>query len=544
MPLLKEDEAGDDPLLPTGGALDTLAVKNYIMGTAFDLGLHRLKKKGSVQIHKAGVGAENLLRIGGKYEDPLFDWIVRVKTQQILATSMVGVATMVGISLYTWYVSIDDSALAPTDAYYDDPLVSPTTLNIMYLCQAVLSLTTIVTMVLIAQKYNLRLMEKRAEWSGVTIRELERHRGEAALDANRQAFFNASYPLYTSSLFYRCLMELLIHLLHPIVWMASRNSIPPGPTVDTTSNTIYKLLQLCVFFRFYLIGEMVHLNGSAYINRFVIITAKPELLKIGFSITRLLSIKLLFFRRPVIMLILISCFAIITFGFVLFTSERIEGYHPFGPTSLPYEPLNSVWNAFDAFARLGYGDLVPVTTLGRIVSCVCAVAGIITFVVFSAVLVQQMALSKEQKYAMEFLSCRSADLKYRSASESLICTWIEEFLLPEVRREIARKLGALAIDEMDDALHKKVRSHKGNRVYYVTKRFRHARRVLEGSFALANDEIIDQKLSAVKELVEAIGEEVVLHQEELESVEQEVQQRLKALISKMAELRRRGHVPV
>ena len=544
----------EEPLLTSGGegdgadgdgdagdaAVDSLAVRKLIAGTAFDLERHRLKKKGLVAQHAAG--GEDVLRIGGKYEDPAFDWVVRAKTRQIFFASMAGVVTMVGMALYTWYVNTRVDPTAPTDAYYDGPRVSPTTLNVMYLGQAVLTLSTVVTMVLIAQKYSLRLMEKRAEWSGVTIRELERHRGEAALDANRQAFFIRSYPLLTSSLFLRCLLELLIHLLHPVVWMASYSSLSGGQSIDRTPNTGYKLMQICVLFRFYLVAELIHVYSSVYIHRFEIITAKPELLKIGFAITRFFTVKLQFFKRPVSMLIAISICSLFIFGFVLFMSERVEGYVPTAPSSLPFEPLNALWSAFETFTTLGYGGLIPTTTIGRITSCLCAVTGIVTFIIFSAVLVQQMALTREQKYALEYLNCRSADIKYRAASESLVWTWIEVHLLPEVRREVSKRLGALAMDEADDSRNR--RSHKGNRIYHVTKRFRHARRDLEGAFAQANDEVIDQKLSAVKELVEALGEEMADHQRALAAVEQEAQARLKALVSKMAELRRRGHVPV
>ena len=173
----------------------------------------------------------------------------------------------------------------------------------------------------------------------------------------------------------------------------------------------------------------------------------------------------------------------------------------------------------------------------------------------------KMALTKEQKFGVEFLASRAADKAYRSAAEGLIWTWLQVHLLPKVTKRVAlRNLssGAIMIGDDDDdengdegqqeyggiSRQPYSKGHKGNRIYYATKKFRTARRRLEASFTHAEDEVINLKITAVQELVDAVAEEVNEHEKRVVEVETDLQKRLKGLTFKVARLREKGHVPV
>jgi hypothetical protein len=499
---------------------------------------------------------KNVLRIGASYEDKAFDTIVRSKTLQIAGFSFLGLASMVVFSLYTWYIYTPENPENPIDAYTDDENVSVSVLNIMYLGQAIVTLSTITTCILIGQKYNLVLMQKRAEWSGVTIQELERHRGDAAVDTNRRQFFKTSYSFWRSTLKYRLFLEILVHILHPFVFLAKKEEINNVVDVEDIPNPIYKLLQLCMFLRVYLVADIMHLNSTYYINRFEIITAKPDLLKVGFNIQRNLSIKILFYQRPVRSLIVVAVLAMLMFGFMLFITERIEGV-PIELFPARFDPTDSLWGAYQAFTTVGYGEISIQNTLGRMIAIICAAVGQISFIIFGAVLVSKMALSKEQKFGVEYLASREADKTYRLAAEGLIWTWLQVHLLPAVNKRVALRATSGAVllgdggdedneGEQYEGLSKSslAKGHKGNRIYYATKKFRSARRNLEASFTQAEDEVINLKVTAVQELVDAVADEVDEHEKRVLEVEADLQRRLKGLSYKVARLREKGHIPV
>lgn len=494
----------------------------------------------------------NVLRIGASYEDKSFDSLVRSKTIQIACFSYLGLLSMVGFSLFTWYIYTPENTENPIDAYYDDDNVSVSILNLMYLGQAILTLSTITTCILIGQKYTLILMQKRAEWSGVTIQELEMHRGDASTDTNRRQFFKSSYSFWRSTLKYQLALEMLVHILHPFIFLASKANIDDSIDVEVTSNPLYKLLQLWMFLRIYLLGDLLHLNSSYFINRFEIITAKPDLLKVGYQINKALSLKILFYQRPVRSLIAVAVGAILMYGFMIFITERIEGV-PISEVPKRFDPPNALWSAFETFTTVGYGEIPIQTTLGRCIAILCAVCGQLSFIIFGAVLVSKVALTKEQKFGVEFLASRDADKVYRLAAEGLIWTWLQEHLLPIVsKRVMMRAPGVVMLEDDEDdgdeyerlAKSSAIKGHKGNRIYYATKKFRSARRRLEASFTQAEDEVINTKITAVQELVDAVADEVNEHENRVLEVESDLQKRLKAISYKVSRLREKGHIPV
>lgn len=463
-------------------------------------------------------------RVGSLREDRDFDTIVRHKHIHILAFSMIGLIVMMAAQVVTWSSSSVENNLK--DAYQDDDDVSATLINLLFLSQAVVSSSTIVTIVLITQKYRLILMTKRAEWSGSNLFEVEALRGDTVLNTHDRDSFVASYSFWSSFLKYQYLTEVLIHLPHPVVWMAS---------IDSTSdpkNILYKLLQIVMFLRIYVVPNILHLFSKAYISRFEVVNSDRDLISVGFQIQQDLTLKMLFYRYTVISLVAMIIASIVIFGFCIFTLERKEGRVNTAVLDSEFGSLwNSLWFSYITFATVGYGEYAPTGVLGRICAALNAVVGISTFTVFSAVLVSRVSLTKEQKHGVEYLATRAGDERYRDAAATLIQVSMKTFIRPRIRNTQAEDQAQLY-------------KHKGNRLHSAIKGFRDARRELESAFMQAEDTIVNQKVEAIEKLMQAVRRDVEQHQEELANFEEEVQLRLRGILNRVAAYGRLGHTAV
>ena len=276
-------------------------------------------------------------RIGSQMEDKEFDEILRKKNVHIFFFSMVGLLTMAVTSAVTWYIR-SSQTFPPHDAYFDDDKQSAGLQNLLLLSQAVISSTTIVSCVLITQKYRLNLMVKRAEWSGSTMYEIESTRGDATADSELQEYFNRAYSFWGTSMCWKYMAEILVHLPHPIMWMAS----VPSNDAQGIPNLGYKVLQAWMFLRFYLIPNILHAHSKAYQNRFEVVCSDQDLLKVGFQITKDLTLKMVFHQNTAASLVIATLMIIVGFGFSVFVFERVEtlvtdatAYLRFGKREVP-----------------------------------------------------------------------------------------------------------------------------------------------------------------------------------------------------------------
>lgn len=484
-------------------------------------------------------------RVGSLREDKDFDRVYRRTCLHVLCFSMIGLITMLTTSIVTWFANnahrtdADAQFGPPTDTYYNDPDVSPTLLNVMHLSQAVVTSSTIVTIVLITQKYRLLLMEKRAEWSGANIFEIEMFRGSNVADAQMQDYFTRSYSFFMSSMFLTFLAEVIVHVPHPIMWLAEK----PDPKQDLLNvpNLGLKMLQLLMFLRLYLVPSILHVHSAAFMNRFEVVSSDRELLAVCYRIRTSMTLKMNFYKYTSLTLVSIALLSLLVFGYSMFTIERVEVngdpapdvrvklYNAFGRSD------NAFWFGYVTFATVGYGEFVPVTLPGRLAAALTAVFGITTFIVFSAVLVSRISLTKEQKFAVEFLHTRTQDQLYRAAATKLIgIAVLTKFYPIMVAR---RNTGDASIEVIE------IR-HKANRLYHAVKNFRVARRNLEASFMQAEDSVISQKMEAVELLVSAVRRELEEHQANFDEVEEMILSRLAATLNRAAGFHRAGHVAV
>lgn len=503
-------------------------------------------------------------RIGALREDRHFDAIVRQKHVHIVAFSMVGLLTMSITQGVLWTVSGDRLR----DAYFDDPDVQPTLVNILYLSQAVISWSTIVVCALIAQKYRLLLMAKRAEWTGTSLIEAETFRGDNALNTQDRTRFVSSYSFWRSSLKWWFLLEILVQVPHPILWMNSNYS-------DTIPKNIgFKLLQCFMFFRLSLIPNIFHLMSDSYIKRFEIVNRSPELQRSGYKFGPRLTLKLFFFNHTSSSLVFLMMLSVILYGYCQWNVSREE------KTYAPDEDrrFSSIWNciyfSYVAFSTVGYGDYIPTLFYGRLVSVLTTLTGSFVFVIFASVLVSRVSLTKEQRLSVEYLATRRGDERYQTAAVNLIVEFSRFSLLKvkrdlaneEVKRAESKRRADIASQSVgtvngesngegaaDAVVPVKVTTlfslystggHKSNKLYYAIRRFRAARQQLNAALMQPEDAVVHEKLIALDGVAEQLQVEVEEYVDDVKNFEEALCHRVKLIEERVTRLTGLGNVAV
>jgi len=471
-------------------------------------------------------------KIGSEFEDVDFDTIMRHKTYQIVAFSMAGVLSMAALAWTTYSRQLARGVTM--DVYFDDPNAELWVINFMYLLQIITSGTTFVTIVLIWQKYDLLVMLKQAEWNGVCVMDVERSRHANVRSAEARRSFSASYTFVGSNLFWGCVLECFLHLVHPVIFIASVRAVPTTYAVaNFPPNVAYKALQLFMFVRLYLIRDVIHLVSAVHRRRFEVVNADPNLKKTAYRIERILTLKIFFYTFPVVSFLFAAVMGLVAFGFGLFSMESTEvnGNNAIVPQTSNFNPTNSLWCAFVTFRTIGFGDYYPVTVPGRIVAALCVLAGMITLTVFVAVLVAKVPLSKEQLLAVEYLRTKQADEKCRDAAALLIKTSIMVYLYAKLEVPEGKKNVPVVHHH----------GHKGNRLYFAIKRFRVFRSEVNGSFTQAHDVVISQKLEAVATLAKTIQRETSELTAQFDALQDEISAKLRAILSDASRFKQRGY---
>jgi hypothetical protein len=489
-------------------------------------------------------------RIGSQREDGDFDRIVRYKVIQIWSISTFGLITMFTISLFTW---LEYSPTHGYDAYYNDPDVPSKVLDSMYVAQALITLSTVVTIVLISQKYNLLLLSKRAEWSGTSIFEIEGFQSVSVQDTSQRDYYMQSFNFWKSRLAIYWVVEVVVHTFQPLIWMASVNNIPTSPPSSAgTPNLTYKMFEILMFLRLYLVIQMIHVVSPAYRHRFEVVAHDADLRSIAFEMDIAVTMKMTFYKHLQVSFQLASVLAFVVFGFIVFLLERIEGV-PSLLSTQPIQPIDAMWFAYVTLRTIGYGEFTPKTVLGRIAACLCAVFGIGTLVIFSALLVSKIQLTKEQKQAVEYLSTSRADQALREAAAILLQVSWRRYCVRKVRAEKVAMVPSLTGAKKDSNLHMSNAGklivdldpgHKADRLYFAMKKFRTVRKELFGAFTQAQDAVVNLKIDAILELIRALSREAKEHCVEFEALEQLLLNEFIAMQHDVNHFRQLGHMPV
>lgn len=404
------------------------------------------------------------------------DWdaIMRTKEAHILVTSMIGLALSVFLSIFKWYNRcVEDSAgqcslltehLAGTKVtatWENTRVYMQTTRMVITITQGLVTGSTLVCILLLFQIYSLQLRDRRLEWSGKT--ELELIEASGAEAVRRRKEFETSYSFWESSLRYKLILEVFIHLIHPIIFIEYQTA---------ALQTVYEITEALIFLRLYLVFRVFYVNSHIYRFRADIVKSNKELQRHGFRVTPASTFKITFYNHPGSVMFAITALGWLVFGFWIFVIER-NGNSQFESI------LDSYWFVWVTLSTVGYGDLAPISASGRVIAILIALYSLFVTTVFTGIVTNLLAPSREQKYVQQYLLTRSAETEYRRAAVA----FVEVMFKDRQRRKTDRSPTSAAALGM-----------RSPAVYQAIKRFRRSRLKLQQTIGAAADPVVDAKL--------------------------------------------------
>ncbi|CUG86373.1 ion transporter, putative [Bodo saltans] len=407
-----------------------------------------------------------------KHGDVLWDTLMRKKNIQIFCFSCFGLICNICIASILWYngTSIDQGNGI---FLYRDTLTSQIDTSRYYaliLLQIALSSSTITCCVLLYQRALMYTQEKRHRWANVDMLEYTKvmlSDNDAAKEESSETLMS-SYSLIHSGHRYRLLLEVCLHIIHPIIWLN-----------EPDTQVLYRVLQMAIFIRLYFVANLAFLLSEAYQSRLEILEKNVELHSTGSGITLGLALKMFYFSYPVIFTTILMVGSLAVMGFVMFLAERNEQ-----PLNVSFGSLeNAYWFSFVTFTTVGYGDLVPRSLFGRIVAVIIGSSGILITTILSGVIINLAAAGREQRFVSEYLEraqaadqCRDSAARVIQAAFRYYRLRSGDLMMPWLRRK----------------------GHKSNFLYERMTKFRRDRWRFTKSISTSSDPVIDAKLNFVK----------------------------------------------
>ena len=267
----------------------------------------------------------------------------------------------------------------------------------VHIIKGVIAALTIFSVILLSKYYSLLLKDKRTEWSRDLLRYHTCFQDVVHSQAQNKKKRN-SYSFLHSSLSTKYAAEVLVHMLYPYAWLSA------------TSLTFYHFLQIGMFMRLYLLFRFLHTSSPAFKKRFNISRFYEEFRRMNWQVKWRLSLKILFYEHSIQMVLIFVGLTMFIGSFAVFLSERkskaSDGTYPFAALQ------DCVWFTFVTFTTIGYGDMVPHTLMGRVLTFGIAVVGQIMLAIFGGVVTNKLAPSKQQQLIQSYLKTDTGERGY------------------------------------------------------------------------------------------------------------------------------------
>lgn len=359
----------------------------------------------------------------------------------LCSVSLTGVVFMLIASLLAWEPRLRPSGTlyacvgAPSD--YVAGVVSNLMQTSVNALTYAIFFTTILSCVAIVRLYTMIHMQKQIEWCKINGIEIMPRK--------------AAYNFWRTSAPYKLAVEIGLHLLAPYPWYHSLSSVTDVASSDSNA----KFLELCMLFRLYTVVRLLHHASPLYQHRHDIVSGSPELKRANFTVRVGDTIKVYANNNTGLVGLLLYAFVTIVGGFAVWVSERDvnNGCLPEVPDAPGIAGLGfNTW--FDGIyfmaisvRTIGYGELKPITTVGRILTITFQFMGMATEAFLGSVVINRIAQTKEEKIVSEFLSSYEAWHELRVASALLIqASWksclrynyLHKLVSPDVMQRIFR----------------------------------------------------------------------------------------------------------
>lgn len=377
-----------------------------------------------------------------------WDRIVRVHELHLFLFSMLGL-------LFGVIIAVVDGE-AGQRSFKTITLGDGTVYPALVMLQLAMSTTTLMCVGMIGFKYHLKLLEKRRHWSGVHSYQLAQAVGNSRIESQ----FENSYSFFRSGMRWKMGAEMLLHLIHPVIWMPIE---------------VYEGMLLTMFLRMYLISDLFFIFSWPYKMRERLYRQNVELQRSGFQLQLSAVIKFMLFTHPIRAILLIQTVVPIIFGVVIYLAERRSN-----PNLGRLETC--MWFVVITFTTVGFGDYVPITYVGKGFAVMVMTFGIMYGIILGGVVNNLMVQSSVQRRVAEYLTRSQASDRQRQEAARVIQL--------SYRYHKARS-GAVMLPWMR-------RGHKGNYVYAAIKEFRNTRWIMSQSQSTANDPVVDSNMNSIQ----------------------------------------------
>ena len=194
--------------------------------------------------------------------------------------------------------------------------------------------------------------------------------------------FDPEYTLrHNRTLQKQLALELVFCLVHT----------PPG-----ISGLVNDKCNLIVFVRLYLLVRVVRDFAPFYVHR-------KELIRLGFKSVMMskinwsASLRTLFQANPLVFTFIVTATVGPIFTYCIYVLERESQ-----PVLFGVEWHNSVWFACMTMANVGYGDIVTISWLGKTITIISAIVGIVLAGIFISLVHRTLYLGQGQMHAYEW----------------------------------------------------------------------------------------------------------------------------------------------
>eukprot|EP01064_Diplonema_japonicum_P032873 TRINITY_DN6303_c0_g3_i1.p1 TRINITY_DN6303_c0_g3~~TRINITY_DN6303_c0_g3_i1.p1 ORF type:complete len:738 (+),score=84.02 TRINITY_DN6303_c0_g3_i1:68-2281(+) len=392
-------------------------------------------------------------------------WRVR-KDQQICATSLACLLLIVVQNVLIWQFAHggdpDDNGV---DVRQED---HPTLFVVVWCMNSAMMLLTVMSLVFLGQYYRASYVTKQQDWMQQMGDGIDEPTG---------------LPPSACKLFTRFAVEVTIQLIYPFPFIPR-------------SSFLYQLLLIGMFFRLYIVLRVLHTSSHAFRRRAQIRSQYQDFRRMNLKISWDLTIKMAFYKYMWAMVSVSTLLIIFVLAFCLYVLER-EARDTQGLHSGFSDIGGCLWFSFITFSTIGYGDMVPRTPAGKVVTVLLGVLGHLVIATFGGVVTNKLTPTKTQQLMTEYVENQDAEANYKRAAATLIQSVWRACL---ARRRAERNIWS------SDRESNKIRQRNREQVRQAVKRFMQRRYQLAKSSLQAIDPVVDQKLDLMNNMLEAHGD--------------------------------------
>eukprot|EP01062_Namystynia_karyoxenos_P029007 TRINITY_DN2186_c0_g1_i1.p1 TRINITY_DN2186_c0_g1~~TRINITY_DN2186_c0_g1_i1.p1 ORF type:complete len:858 (+),score=180.85 TRINITY_DN2186_c0_g1_i1:88-2661(+) len=341
---------------------------------------------------KLAAGSRNRRRCGVEHEDVQRDTDVRLYAMLCAAFSVAGLF----LNCLN-YGLIPPPALEDRDAgcagcpEAEQPAVSDQETAWFIFLQSTVSLLTLLGLVFCVL-YHMRLFRD------------EREKAERLSEVPPQfcadgGFIRRAVPL---------LVELAVIAPHPVVFYARRRA--------------FVYVTCWMFLRLFTVARWLGLQSVLYRRRFDVFSQHHLRGKFSELVVDWRGVwRCLLIHSPATCVMTFTGVCLFSSAVMVFFAERNDA----GITNgTPYENLaDSMWFTFITYTTIGYGDMFPGSNLGRIVTCVAGVIGVIVANMVAGVLAIRMAPTPYEGEMLQWLDKQGKIEAYRTSARQLVASY-------------------------------------------------------------------------------------------------------------------------